>query len=103
MGFRINNNIAALTAQGNLNKTNSGLATSIERLSSGLKINRGADDAAGLTISEKLRGQIRGLNRAILNAQDGISLIQTAEGALNEDASILNRMRELAIQSQDDA
>ncbi|MBW7876532.1 MAG: hypothetical protein H3C47_11150 [Candidatus Cloacimonetes bacterium] len=103
MGFRINNNIAALTAQGNLHKTNSGLSRSIERLSSGLKINRGADDAAGLTISEKLRGQIRGLNRAILNAQDGISLIQTAEGALNEDASMLNRMRELAIQSQDDA
>lgn len=103
MGFRINNNIAAMTAQGNLNKTNMGLATSIERLSSGLRINRGADDAAGLTISEKLRGQIRGLNRAILNAQDGISLIQTAEGALSEDASILNRMRELAIQSQDDA
>jgi len=92
-----------MTAQGNLNKTNMGLATSIERLSSGLRINRGADDAAGLTISEKLRGQIRGLNRAILNAQDGISLIQTAEGALSEDASILNRMRELAIQSQDDA
>lgn len=103
MGFRINNNIAALTAQGNLHKTNNGLSRSIERLSSGLKINRGADDAAGLTISEKLRGQIRGLNRAILNAQDGISLIQTAEGALNEDASMLNRMRELAIQSQDDA
>ena len=103
MGFRINNNITALTAQANLGKTQIGLSKSIERLSSGLRINRGADDAAGLTISEKLRGQIRGLNRATANAQDGISLIQTAEGALNEDASMLNRLRELAIQSQDDA
>ncbi len=103
MGFRINNNISAMVTQGNLNKTQGGLARSIERLSSGLKINRGADDAAGLTISEKLRGQIRGLNRAINNAQDGISLIQTAEGALNETAAITNRMRELAIQAQDDA
>ena len=103
MGFRINNNISALVAQGNLSKTQNGLSTSIERLSSGLRINRGADDAAGLTISEKLRGQIRGLNRAVGNAQDGISLIQTAEGALGEDASILNRLRELAIQSQSDS
>ena len=103
MGFRINNNISALVAQGNLHKTQGNLSKSIERLSSGLRINRGADDAAGLTISEKLRGQIRGLNRATANAQDGISLIQTAEGALNEDASILNRLRELAIQSQSDS
>ncbi|PCJ18723.1 MAG: hypothetical protein COB02_09815 [Candidatus Cloacimonadota bacterium] len=103
MGFRINNNITALVATGNLMKTNRNLATSIERLSSGLRINRGADDAAGLTISEKLRGQIKGLNRAATNAQDGISLIQTAEGALNEDASMLNRLRELAIQSQADS
>jgi len=103
MGFRINNNISALIAQGNMNKTQSKLTMSIELLSSGLRINRGADDAAGLTISEKLRGQIRGLNPAVSNAQDGISLIQTAEGALNEDASILNRLRELAIQSQADS
>ena len=103
MGFRINNNIAALVARGNLYNTNSSVQTSIERLSSGLRINRGADDAAGLTISEKLRGQINGLNRAIGNAQDGISLIQTAEGALNEDAAILNRLRELAVQSQADS
>ena len=89
MGFRINNNISALVAQGNLNKTQGNLSKSIERLSNGLRINRGADDAAGLTISEKLRGQIRGLNRATANAQDGISLIQTAEGALNEDVSFL--------------
>ena len=68
-----------------------------------LELTEGADDAAGLTISEKLRGQIRGLNRAVANAQDGISLIQTAEGALSEDASILNRLRELAIQSQSDS
>ena len=102
MGFRINNNVSALIAQGNLQKNQQTLTTSIERLSSGLRINRGADDAAGLTISEKLRGQIKGLNRAILNAQDGISLIQTAEGALNEDAAILNRIRELTIQSSSD-
>ncbi len=102
MGFRINNNISALVAQGHLQQNQIGLTRSIERLSSGLRINRGADDAAGLTISEKLRGQIKGLNRAILNAQDGISLIQTAEGALNEDASILNRIRELTIQSSSD-
>ena len=103
MGFRINNNISALVAQGNLHKTQGNLSKSIERLSNGLRINRGADDATGLTISEKLRGQIRGLNRATANAQDGISLIQTVEGALNEDASILNRLRELAIQSQSDS
>ena len=103
MGFRINTNVTALIAQGNLAKTQHGLQTSIERLSSGLRINRGADDAAGLTISEKLRGQIKGLNRAMTNAQDGISLIQTAEGALNEDASILNRLRELSIQAQADS
>ncbi|PCJ20319.1 MAG: hypothetical protein COB02_04595 [Candidatus Cloacimonadota bacterium] len=102
MGFRINHNITALVAQGKLLKNQGAIATSIERLSSGLRINRGADDAAGLTISEKLRGQIKGLNRAVLNAQDGISLIQTAEGALNEDATILNRMRELAIQASSD-
>jgi len=102
MGFRINNNISALVAQSNLLKNQNSLTTSIERLSSGLRINRGADDAAGLTISEKLRGQIKGLNRAVLNAQDGISLIQTAEGALNEDATILNRIRELTIQSSND-
>jgi flagellin len=103
MGFRINNNISALVSQGNLTKTQRGIAQSIERLSSGLRINRGADDAAGLTISEKLRGQIKGLNRAIGNSQDGISLLQTAEGALNENAAILNRLRELAIQSQADS
>ena len=102
-GFRINSNLNALVANGNLRMSQAGLGKSIERLSSGLRINRGADDAAGLTISEKLRGQISGLSRGIQNAQDATSLIQTAEGALNEDHTILNRMRELAIQAQSDA
>ena len=74
----------------------------MERLSSGFRINRAGDDAAGLAISEKMRGQIRGLKQASRNAQDGISLIQTAEGALNETHSILQRMRELAVQSATD-
>src|SRR4051794_29211934 len=78
------------------------LSKSVERLSSGLRINRAADDAAGLSISEKLRGQSRGLNQAIRNAQDGISMIQTAEGGLNETHSILQRMRELAVQGSND-
>jgi len=102
-GFRINSNIAALSTNSHLRKAQGGLGQSIERLSSGLKINRAADDAAGLTVSEKLRGQIIGLNRGIQNAQDGISLIQTAEGALNEDHAVLNRMRELSVQAQSDA
>ena len=102
-GFRVNTNVNALVANGNLRQSQSGLSKSIERLSSGLKINRGADDAAGLTVSEKIRGQIVGLSRGIQNAQDATSLIQTAEGALNEDHSILNRMRELSIQAQSDA
>src|SRR5689334_13291885 len=78
------------------------LSKSIERLSSGLRINRAADDAAGLSISEKLRGQAKGLNQAIRNAQDGISMIQTAEGGLNETTAILQRMRELSIQASND-
>ena len=81
----------------NMNTTNG--ARSLEKLSSGLRINKAADDAAGLAISEKMRGQIRGLDQAARNAQDGISMIQTAEGALNETHSILQRMRELAVQS----
>jgi flagellin len=81
---------------------NNATGKSIEKLSSGLRINRAGDDAAGLAISEKMRGQIRGLNQASRNAQDGISLIQTAEGALNETHSILQRMRELAVQSAND-
>jgi len=99
---RINQNISALNAYRNLNVTNNALSKSMEKLSSGLRINRAADDAAGLAISEKMRGQVRGLNQAVRNAQDAISLIQTAEGALNESHSILQRMRELAVQAAND-
>ena len=100
--MRINHNIVALNTYRQLS-TNSAMGQkSIEKLSSGLRINRAGDDAAGLAISEKMRGQIRGLDQASRNAQDGISLIQTAEGALNETHSILQRMRELAVQSSND-
>lgn len=98
----INHNISALNTYRNLTSVNNALQKSLERLSSGLRINRAADDAAGLAISEKMRGQIRGLAQAIRNAQDGISLIQTAEGALNETHAILQRMRELAVQAASD-
>ena len=100
--MRINNNIMALNAHRQLaiNQTNS--SKSMEKLSSGFRINRAGDDAAGLAISEKMRGQIRGLKQASRNAQDGISLIQTAEGALNETHAILQRMRELAVQAASD-
>lgn len=100
--MRINNNINALFAQNRLNATNGNLGKSLEKLASGLRINRAGDDAAGLAISEKMRGQINGLNQATRNAQDGISLIQTAEGALNEIHSMLQRMRELAVQAGND-
>jgi flagellin len=100
--MRINQNISALNAYRNMVMTDNRLNKSLERLSSGLRINRAADDAAGLAISEKMRGQIRGLNQAMRNAQDGISLIQTAEGALNETHSILQRMRELSVQAASD-
>ena len=100
--MRINNNISALNAWRGLTNTDNALSKSLEKLSSGLRINRAGDDAAGLAISEKMRGQIRGLNMAIKNAQDGISLIQTAEGALTEAHAILQRMRELAVQSAND-
>ena len=100
--MRINNNIMALNAHRQLGINQSNGAKSMERLSSGFRINRAGDDAAGLAISEKMRGQIRGLKQASRNAQDGISLIQTAEGALNETHSILQRMRELAAQSSTD-
>ncbi|MBC7077455.1 MAG: flagellin [Synergistales bacterium] len=100
--MRINQNISALNAYRNLTITNSALTKSMEKLSSGLRINRAADDAAGLAISEKMRGQIRGLAQAVRNAQDSISLIQTAEGALNETHAILQRMRELAVQAAND-
>ena len=100
--MRINTNLAALNAYRNLEMTDNRLNQSLERLSSGLRINKAADDAAGLAISEKMRGQIRGLDQATRNAQDGISLIQTAEGALNETHSILQRMRELSVQAAND-
>jgi len=100
--MRINHNIAALNTYRQLGSANQAQQGSMEKLSSGLRINRAGDDAAGLAISEKMRGQIRGLDMASKNAQDGISLIQTAEGALNETHSILQRMRELAVQSAND-
>jgi flagellin len=97
--LRINHNVVALNAARNLQTTGSSLARSLEKLSSGMRINRAADDAAGLSISEKLRSQIRGLDRASSNALDGISLIQSAEGALNETGAILQRIRELSVQA----
>lgn len=98
----INHNMNALNAHRNMGINNTQAGKSMEKLSSGLRINRAGDDAAGLAISEKMRGQIRGLDQASRNAQDGISLIQTAEGALNETHNILQRMRELAVQSSND-
>lgn len=98
----INHNIAALNTLNRLNIASNAQSKSMEKLSSGLRINRAGDDAAGLAISEKMRAQIRGLDQASRNAQDGISLIQTAEGALNETHAILQRMRELAVQSAND-
>lgn len=100
--MRIQHNISALNTHRNLSFNNTEASKNLEKLSSGYKINRAGDDAAGLSISEKMRGQIRGLDMATKNAQDSISLIQTAEGALNETHSILQRMRELAVQSAND-
>lgn len=102
MGFRINTNINAIDTQRNLMMTGTNMATTMRRLSSGLRINSAADDAAGLAISQKLNAQVQGLNQAVRNAQDGISLVQTGEGALNETQSILQRMRQLAVQSAND-
>ena len=99
MAMVVQHNMSAMNANRNLGVTTGMQAKSSEKLSSGYKINRAADDAAGLSISEKMRSQIRGLNKASDNAQDGISLIQTAEGALNESHSILQRMRELSVQA----
>ena len=95
----VQHNMAAMNANRMLSGVSSAQSKSTEKLSSGYRINRAADDAAGLSISEKMRSQIRGLNKASDNAQDGISLIQTAEGALNESHSILQRMRELSVQA----
>ena len=98
--MRINTNVAALTAHRNLSKTGAGLNKSIERLSSGLRINRAGDDAAGLVISEKLRAESSSLRQAARNAQDGISFVQTVEGALDEVSSMLTRMRDLVVQHE---
>lgn len=100
--MRINHNLSALNSWRQLTLTNNDIQKTLERLSSGLKINRASDDAAGLAISEKMRGQVRGLDMASKNAQDAISLIQTAEGALSEVHSILQRMRELSVQAATD-
>ncbi|WP_019534895.1 flagellin [Paenibacillus ginsengihumi] len=100
--MRINHNIMAINTHRQLGVNNGAAGKALEKLSSGLRINRAGDDAAGLAISEKMRGQIRGLEMASKNAQDGISLIQTAEGALTETHSILQRMRELAVQASND-
>ncbi|MCY8788315.1 flagellin, partial [Bacillus inaquosorum] len=97
--MRINHNIAALNTLNRLSSNNNASSKNMEKLSSGLRINRAGDDAAGLAISEKMRGQIRGLEMASKNSQDGISLIQTAEGALTETHAILQRMRELTVQA----
>jgi flagellin len=97
--MRINQNIQAFNAFRNLSSTNGAMGKSLEKLSSGFRINRAADDAAGLVISQGLRAQVSGLRQATRNAQDGISVVQTAEGALNEVHSMLNRMRDLAVQS----
>ena len=99
MGFQINTNVQAINAQRNLSMTNVKMGKALEKLSSGLRINRAADDAAGLAISEKLRAQIRGMQQATRNSQDGVSMIQTAEGALAEVHSILQRMREVTVQA----
>jgi flagellin len=100
--MRINHNITAMNSYRQTTANNVNQSKNMERLSSGLRINRGADDAAGLSISEKMRAQIRGLDQAGRNVQDGISLIQTADGALNEAHSILQRMRELTVQAASD-
>ena len=95
----INTNIASLNAQRNLNISQSSLATSMQRLSSGLRVNSAKDDAAGLAIADRMNAQVRGMNVAVRNANDGISLAQTAEGALGKVGDMLQRMRELAVQS----
>ncbi|OFZ81854.1 MAG: flagellin [Bdellovibrionales bacterium RIFOXYD1_FULL_53_11] len=102
MGLRINTNVPSLIAQRNLRTTRTGLDKTLERLSSGSRINHAGDDAAGLAISESFRAQLRGLGQAERNAQDGVSLIQVAEGAMAEVSSILIRMRELAVQASSD-
>lgn len=103
MSLRINQNIDAFNAYRNLSVTQGQLSSSLEKLSSGFRINRAADDAAGLAISEGLRSQVNGLKVAVRNAQDGVSVVQTAEGALNEVHSILQRVRDLTVQAGNDS
>ncbi|WP_310598917.1 flagellin [Desulfobulbus sp.] len=103
MALSINTNVASLNAQRNLGKSQSSLATSMQRLSSGLRINSAKDDAAGLAISDRMTSQIRGLNQAARNANDGISMAQTAEGALQEVTNMMQRMRELSVQGANSA
>jgi flagellin len=103
MSMRINTNVAAMNAYRNLSVTEGSMSKSLEKLSSGLRINRAADDAAGLAISEGLRSQVGGLKVAVRNAQDGVSVVQTAEGALTEVHAILQRMRDLAVQGANDS
>jgi flagellin len=100
--MRINNNVMAFNAARNLSSSNASLGKSLEKLSSGYRINRAGDDAAGLVISQKLRAEISGLQQASRNSQDGISLVQTAEGALTEVHNMLNRMRDLSVQAAND-
>lgn len=102
MGLRINTNVGALNAHRQLTMNDNALSKSLQRLSSGLRINGAADDAAGLTIAEKMQSQVRGLNQAARNSQDSISMLQTAEGALIETEAILQRMRQLAVQGAND-
>jgi len=102
MGLRINTNVASLNAQRNLRGTKLSLDKTLEKLSSGQRINRAGDDAAGLAISENLKAQIRGLGQAERNAEDGISLVQIAEGGLSEVSNIMIRLRELAVQAASD-
>ncbi|HAM26408.1 MAG TPA: flagellin, partial [Microbacteriaceae bacterium] len=103
MGMQVNTNISALNSYRNLSNTQNDLAKSLEKLSSGLRINHAADDAAGLAISQGLQSQVGGLTVASRNAQDGISVIQTAEGSLSEVQTILQRVRDLAVQSGNDS
>src|SRR3954470_933230 len=98
MGLRIQNNVEAFNAHRNLTAVSANASKSMEKLSSGYRINRAADDAAGLAISEKMRAQIGGVGQAQRNAQDGVSLVQTAEGALNEVTSMIQRVRDLRVQ-----
>src|SRR5690625_5234978 len=103
MSLSVQNNVAAMNSYRNLSNTQNDLSKSLEKLSSGFRINRAADDAAGLAISEGLRSQISGLQVAARNAQDGISVVQTAEGALTEVHAILHRLRDLGVQAANDS